>query len=607
MLKETRPYTRWWWFYSEFDEKDIDEQINWIAERGFGGVEIAWVYPESPDSTGPEFLGERWLELSLYAAEACASRNLGCDFTFGTLWPFGGSFVSEEDASKTFRGLSSQRLVKSWEMNYREEPGFILDHLSAKSLEHYSGHLIGKGFGQLASAGKASFFCDSWEVLTENLSTSGFPEKFLEVYGYNLEPYFNDLESHRDVRFDYRALLSREVLDNFYGPYSDICNRAGALSRVQCHGAPTDILAAYALADIPETETLLFDPDFSLIGASALALSGKKVLSSETFTCLYGWEPYPASPPGMAEEEIEDLKCLADSQFAWGVNQVVWHGMPFSTSKKKNRFYATVHVGWDGALSPHLKAFNSYLEVVSRWMRRGEIHSRLGVYLPLEDQWMEGELPEDLQKPSSRFFWELQECKVDDSLLPWRPVWISGTFLKEFRVEEGMLTNGHVNLPALTVDSRWLTLEHLSELIRLQRAGAQVFFTRKPSEPGRTGHSGYSDLIREINLVSDLSDALEERGVGAVLKSGISLDYWCRKEGRSYYIFIAHPGMRKLRYPMKRGYGKGLESCSLSAQFISETGSYALDLSFDRTESLLIHIDDQSGSVHKIDLPVFRN
>ncbi|MCI0473969.1 MAG: hypothetical protein L0Y76_10350, partial [Ignavibacteria bacterium] len=40
-----KPYTRWWWFASEIKENDIKVQLDWLKANGFGGVEIAFVYP----------------------------------------------------------------------------------------------------------------------------------------------------------------------------------------------------------------------------------------------------------------------------------------------------------------------------------------------------------------------------------------------------------------------------------------------------------------------------------------------------------------------------------------------------------------------------------
>src|SRR5262249_13051253 len=141
----------------------------------------------------------------------------------------------------------------------------------------------------------------------------------------------------------------------------------GAVSRVQCHGAPTDLLAAYAATDVPESETVLFNPPFSRIAASAAALSGKPVVSAETFTCLYG---FPKEH--QAEERILDLKVTADSIVAHGINQILWHGMPFNAPGKNDHFYAAIHVGETGSLTPELAPFNEYLARVSGFMRRGK-------------------------------------------------------------------------------------------------------------------------------------------------------------------------------------------------------------------------------------------
>ena len=62
---------------------------------------------------------------------------------------------------------------------------------------------------------------------------------------------------------------------------------------------------------------------------------------------------------------MADLKLLADALFAQGVNQVVWHGMPFNGPGGRNEFYASVHVGPDAAFAAELPAFNGYLERVS--------------------------------------------------------------------------------------------------------------------------------------------------------------------------------------------------------------------------------------------------
>ncbi|GAB1372638.1 hypothetical protein MASR1M45_27010 [Candidatus Kapaibacterium sp.] len=40
-----KPYTRYWWFASKISEDDVRYNLNWLRDHGFGGVELAWVYP----------------------------------------------------------------------------------------------------------------------------------------------------------------------------------------------------------------------------------------------------------------------------------------------------------------------------------------------------------------------------------------------------------------------------------------------------------------------------------------------------------------------------------------------------------------------------------
>ena len=120
-------------------------------------------------------------------------------------------------------------------------------------------------------------------------------------------------------------LLSSYVIEEFYKPFTQKSHELGAYLRVQCSGAPCDIISSYATVDVPESEALLYEPSYSNIVASAAGLSGKKVVTSETFTCLYG-----GPSDHHSHEQTADLKLLADALFANGVNHIIWHGKPFN-------------------------------------------------------------------------------------------------------------------------------------------------------------------------------------------------------------------------------------------------------------------------------------
>jgi hypothetical protein len=132
-------------------------------------------------------------------------------------------------------------------------------------------------------------FCDSLEVDTRRLWDPKLWDRFAERFGFRLEGAEDQIDSDPDLRYDYRTVIAEAILHEFYEEFAAICREYGALSRVQCHGAPTDLHSAYAAVDIPETEAILFPPAFSRIAASAAALSGRPVVSAETFTCLFGF------------------------------------------------------------------------------------------------------------------------------------------------------------------------------------------------------------------------------------------------------------------------------------------------------------------------------
>ena len=101
---EGKPYTRWWWFASEIQNEDIKYQLEWLKENGFGGVEIAWVYPMRGDSTiqHPKWLSEEWAASVNYAKRTADSLGLGCDFTYGTLWPFNAFDLPDKYGTRSY-------------------------------------------------------------------------------------------------------------------------------------------------------------------------------------------------------------------------------------------------------------------------------------------------------------------------------------------------------------------------------------------------------------------------------------------------------------------------------------------------------------------------
>lgn len=560
VFTSARPYTRWWWFSGPIDAAVIRCQLDWLAANGFGGVEIAWMYPQDNTRLGAPWLSAEWAAPARFAAEYAASLGLGCDFTMGSAWPFGGFHVAPEDASQTWRGPSPQRLEKSWETLLGMEGGPILNHLDRQALARYA-----RRFGAALGLPPHDFpapglFCDSWEVAPDDLWTTGFDHTFRQRYGYDILPYLPDLDAHPHVRYDYRKLIAEYALEEFYRPYTELCHELGGFSRVQCHGAPTDIVAAYALADIPESEAILFDVDFATFAASAAALAGRPIVSAEAFTCVYGWAPCPGPGPHQGEERLVDLKLIADGLMANGVNQIIWHGMPYNPPGGDQRFYATTHVGPDSPLAAEFANFNAYMTQVCAQMRRGRPYTDVAVYLPLEDSWMAGEVPEPLQKPSSQYAYELQETKLPPALKGYRPLWVTGRFLREAVFAEGKLRCGAVEFSWLYVDVAWLDGAALSDLLRLARAGLPICLVRCPQEPGHRQSAEYTAQMAALTALPNVASDWRCVAVTPPLIEGVDLpDFWCRAAEDALILFVAHPATHHLRYPLTYGARRGNE------------------------------------------------
>jgi hypothetical protein len=108
LFSDARPWTRWWWFAAEIKKDDIADNLVWLKNNGFGGVEIAWVYPlnrmkkDTVNYTPRQpWLSPEWSEMVVYAKKCADSLGLGCDFTFGSLWPFGDTRVPREEATRS--------------------------------------------------------------------------------------------------------------------------------------------------------------------------------------------------------------------------------------------------------------------------------------------------------------------------------------------------------------------------------------------------------------------------------------------------------------------------------------------------------------------------
>ena len=614
-----KPYTRWWWFSSDIDKRDVRDQLVWLRDHDFGGVEIAWIYPMGLDSTTihPDFLSPEWAESVNYAKKVADSLGLGCDFTYGTLWPFNDVDLPDGDQTRNYfendgclNGETAESARRGYTWDFPREAR-IINHLDHNAFYRYADKM-NRGLAEAYRGSKSGVFVDSWEVETEYLWTPGFGETFIQEHGYDIEPYMQAKtlldKENAEVFYDYMHTLSGYVLREFYQPFADNATRIGAFSRAQCGGAPTDLLTAFTLVDVPETEAILYEPCFSKIAASAATLADKPVVTAETFTCAYGWTSLRykdgrGMSPYQGKEQIADLKLICDALFANGTNQIIWHGFPFNkVGDTTNHFYTTCQISTseNNNLSGNdLKEFNDYMTTVSEYMRKGKNYSDLAVYMPLEDAWMGGAYPDSMRKVKA-FFWGQYEMRFIDTPEEYKgmqPLWVNEHFLKSATFENGTLHCGKAAFKALYCDVEYMEISALQEIIRLAEAGLPVIMARMPKEPGMVKHEEYNDLLAQLSTLCTPNSSFPTPH----LIEGDNLpDFWIRKDDYTYYIFFANPLTQTIEYPLDYCYAFTDTGATRDITVNHHGKSEAFTLNFKPTESLLLKID--SEGIKQIDL-----
>ena len=597
-----KPYTRWWWFSSEIDKKDVRDQLIWLKDHEFGGVEIAWVYPMflKTDTPHPDFLSPEWSEPVIYAKKVADSLGLGCDYTYGTLWPFSDVNLPEGDQTRTYSdSVEVARRPLTWD---HPKEARILNHLDREAFGRYA-RKMNEGLGEAYNGSKSGIFVDSWEVETDYLWTPGFGERFKEQHGYDIEPYMKDRtlkdKSNEDVLYDYMKTMSGYVLDEFYIPFTENARANGGFSRAQCGGAPTDLLTAFTVVDIPETEAILYEPCFSKIAASAATLASKDAVTSETFTCMYGWTGLRyknghGQSPHQGREQIADLKLVCDALFATGTNQIIWHGFAFNkVGRLDNWFYTTCQVSTrdeDNLSGEDLTRFNRYMTTVSDYMRTGRNYSDVAVYIPMEDAWMGGPYPKEV---TDKMAWALGEYEMRYIVTPEflkgrQPLWVNGHFLSSAEFSQEGLRCGDALFQSLYIDVEHMDYSSLKSILRLAGQGLPVCVAKRPVEPGKVKHADYDSLLDQL---MELPTVSSEQSVipGKPLVEGTDIpDFWCREDGGKMYIFFANPMTSTVSYPME--YANAFnDKGSLRKVTINHHGwSDIVDLKFNPMESVLI-------------------
>ena len=311
-----KPWAYNWWMGSAVDQEGLEYQASEMADKGFGGFHVIPIYgAKGYESKYRKLLSPEWIDAWNMAARTARRYGLGIDLTMGAGWCFGGPWVKKEDAASS--GMRVKRAGPGGE-------GYMIDPFSPSSMSNHVAQFEA-AFGRNGNAERPrAFYHDSYEYFEAKPKKAG------------------------DI--DEMQLSTFRVWTNW-------CRENGYLTRNEAHGAPSNWLDFYAIADIPETEMFgKRDRDIlvSKFASSAAHAKGTTLVSAES--CTWIDEHFCERP--------REIKHLVDRLFLSGVNHVFYHGLCYSPVEAQWPgwcFYASVEMNPRNPIWREVKALNAYI------------------------------------------------------------------------------------------------------------------------------------------------------------------------------------------------------------------------------------------------------
>ncbi|MFC5682223.1 glycosyl hydrolase [Flavobacterium sp. MAHUQ-51] len=196
-------------------------------------------------------------------------------------------------------------------------------------LDHWFGEAVRTAGPELTSRVLRILHLDSWECGSQNWSAV-FQSEFKKRRGYDVVDYLpvmagipiENIDFSEKVLYDVRKTIADLVADNFFETVANIA-KENNLKFSSENVAPTmmsDGLLHFKYVDYPSGEFWLKSPThdkpFDMLDAiSGGHIYGKDIIQAEAFTALrMDWDEHPGN-----------LKTLADSNYALGINRFFYH------------------------------------------------------------------------------------------------------------------------------------------------------------------------------------------------------------------------------------------------------------------------------------------
>ncbi len=329
--KEMKPWAYNWWMGSAVDKAGLEFQCRELADKGFGGFHVIPIYGAKGgyEKKWKPLLSPQWIEAWNLAAQLAGDNGLGIDLTMGSGWCFGGPWIDKEHAASSGQKVKRAGLGGT---------GYMLDPFDPEAMKLHVAQ-YDKWFGKAAQ----SVTCE--DLASADILVAARPRAF---YHDSYEYYGAEPKNGGDV--DDSQLACFKV-------WTDWCRENGYLTRNEAHGAPSNWLDFYALADVPETE--MFGKDdrdilVSKFASSAAHVNGTKLVSAES--CTWIDEHFHERPA--------EIKAFLDRLFLSGVNHVFYHGCCYSPVEAVWPgwcFYASMEMNPRNPIWREMGSLNAYV------------------------------------------------------------------------------------------------------------------------------------------------------------------------------------------------------------------------------------------------------
>src|SRR5690606_25361350 len=359
------------------------------------------------------------------------------------------------------------------------------------------------------------------------------------------------------------------------------------------------------------------DPIMLKFASSAAAITGKPLVSSETFTWLT--EHFKTA--------LSQCKPEVEQAFLAGVNHVFYHGITYSPEEVAWPgwlFYASVNFVPANSWWPHLHALNQYITRVQSVLQAGKPDNELLLYWPVYDNWddPDGRLKQFTVHNIDKWLHPTPFYKAATHLMEqgYAVDFISDDLLSRVSVRDGLIHTADGNTPykALVIPvTRRMPAATLEKLLDLVQKGAKVVLQAMPEDvPGFGDYAARHDHFVKLQaqlrqqdhvmIGADIVAALQSHGIQGeqMVQQGLPFIRRSTPEG-TYYFTVNHGadaidewvpfqaatrGEALLLDPQTGGFGK--VAC------MEKDGAYGIRVQLQPGEALLVRFgNDQLPSV----------